>query len=109
MAIPFFNALVAVTDLVVLGVCTLILFKCGARAHTIILILAILCIGAVAWFLGGPERSDRWGSLTAVATLLAVIVALLLDDIRTILHCPKIEVNVTKDLIEHAHDKYYIR
>ena len=49
----------------------------------------------------------------AVATLLAVIGALLLavfhDDIQTLCHHPKIEVNVAQDLIEPAHGKYYIR
>ena len=45
--------------------------------------------------------------------MLAVIGALLLavfhDDIQTLCHHPKIEVNVAQDLIEPAHGKYYIR
>jgi hypothetical protein len=37
-----------------------------------------------------------------VATLLAIVVALFLDDIRTLLHRPEIEFQVGRDFLEDA-------
>jgi hypothetical protein len=69
-----------------------------------LLVLAVLCIGAVAWFLGGPGRPDRWISLTAVATLLVAVVALFSDEIQKMVHRPKIAVHVGRDLMDIAND-----
>jgi len=76
------------------------LFSMSSRTRTTLLLLTVLCIGAVAWFLGGPETSDRWNSVMSVATLLAVIAALFLDDVRALLHRPEIEFHVGRDLLD---------
>ena len=104
----------AVWVVAVLGICALLWFKGWPIARAIILILALsgICVASFFWgpCLGGP---DKWNILMSVATLLAVIGALLLavfhDEIQTLRHHPKIEVNVANNLIEPAHGKYYIR
>jgi len=96
------------------GICTLIWPKGSTTTRMTISVLGVLgiCVLSFVWgpFLGGP---DKWNILMSVATLLAVIGALLLavfhDEIQTLRHHPKIEVNVANNLIEPAHGKYYIR
>jgi hypothetical protein len=45
----------------------------------------------------------------AVATLLAVIAALFLDDVRALLHRPEVQVRVHNELMQFAHNKWYVR
>jgi len=47
---------------------------------------------------------DKWNILMSVGTLLAVIVALFLDDIRAFLHFPEIDLHVGRDLRDVADD-----
>jgi len=92
------------------GICALIWPKGRARTRTTILVLGALGIEALTFLwgplLGGP---DKWNILVSVSTFLAVFVAIFQDEIQTVLHHPKIEVNVADDLIEPALGKYYIR
>jgi hypothetical protein len=96
--------LTAILVVAVSGIWVFLFAKCGPRTRTTLLVLAVLCIGVVAWFLGGREGSDRWISLTAVATFLVVIVALLSDEIQKAVHRPKVAVHIGMDLIDIAHD-----
>jgi hypothetical protein len=72
-----------------------------ARTRIIIFVLAGILALIWWWFNGGW---DKWNTLMAVATLLAVIVALFLDDIKTLFHFPEINLHVGQDLIDVAAD-----
>jgi hypothetical protein len=57
-------------------------------------------------FFGGE---NRWDILMSFATLLAVIAAVFLDDIRLFYHRPKIDIYVGDDLIDRAYNMQWIR
>jgi hypothetical protein len=98
---PVLTATLVVT---VLGICAILCFKGWRIARAIILVLTVLGICVLSFwgrYLGGP---DKWNILTAVTTLLAVVVALFLDDIRTLLHRPEIDLHIGRDLIDDAGD-----
>src|SRR6266498_5056190 len=97
--------LAIVLGLGVLGICLLCWFKGRARMRITILVLAFLSICALPLLFGGP---DKWNILTAVATALAVIVALFYDEIKKIVYRPKISVYVGKDLFDPI-DKLWVR
>jgi hypothetical protein len=79
------------------------LFCCGLSVglYGVALLLIVLGIGVVSFnwglCLGG---SDKWNVLLSVATLLAVVVALFLDDIRSLLHSPRVNVHIGHDLVD---------
>jgi hypothetical protein len=72
-----------------------------ARIRINIFVLAGIVALIWWWFKGGW---DKWNILMAVATLLAVVAALFLDDLRTLFHFPKINLHVGHDLIDVAAD-----
>jgi hypothetical protein len=97
---------ISILVLASLGVCALIWFRNRtrtrrARIRIIILVLAGMLALILWWFKAGW---DKWNILISVGTLLAVIVALFLDDIRAFLHFPEIELYVGDDLIDEAND-----
>jgi hypothetical protein len=96
------------TILVLAGlmICSLIWFGGWARTRQVKIRATILALAATScllwwWFTAGW---DRWNILVSVATLVAVVVALFLDDIRALLHFPEIELHVGNDLIDPAND-----
>ena len=76
-------------------------FKNRVTRRTIILAVAVLAVAFVA-FIWGPRlgATDNWNVVMTVATLLAVIAALFLDDIKDLLHSPKIQLRVGDDLLD---------
>ena len=89
------------TQIVVAVLVCLLLWLTGrAIARAIALISFVLGI-CVLSFVCGPSLggSDNWSAVLAVATLLAVVAALFLDDIRALLHRPKIELRVEPGLV----------
>ena len=76
--------------------------KC--RATVLIVILALGVLGVLFF---GAE--NRWDILMSFATLLAVIAAVFLDDIRLFYHRPKIDIYVGDDLIDRAYNMQWIR
>ena len=70
-----------------------------------ILIVAVLGICILA-FVCGPRLGgeENWTVVMTIATLLAVVAALFLDDIKALLHRPEIELYVGSDLLDEGHD-----
>jgi hypothetical protein len=105
---------VAILVIALLGAAALFLFN--GRATTLVILLAVGILGiCVVSFVLGPlwGAPENWDSLESVATLLAVIVALLLavfhDDIRKLRHHPKIAVRVDENLAKPWDGKWWIR
>jgi hypothetical protein len=63
---------------------------------------ASLVFALLASFGGRFWVGQKTGLSSTVATLLAIVVALFLDDIRTLLHRPEIEFQVGRDFLEDA-------
>jgi len=80
-------------------------FKKRTRWRAIGLVVAVLIVAILA-FAYGPSLggADKWNVVVAVATLLAVIAALFLDDIKDLLHSPKIALTADNDLFDHGSD-----
>jgi hypothetical protein len=102
---PIFTALIAV-----LLLCVLLWLKGGAmwRAIVLALIVSGICVSSFRWgpLLGGP---DQWNVLISVATLLAVLAALLSDVIGKLVYRERISVYVGADLIDFAHGVRWVR
>src|SRR5262245_43817440 len=98
----------------ILTAAALILFGGRATALVTIISIAILAIGVVT-FAWGPfwGTTKQWDSLQSVATLLAVVVALLLavfqEDLRNLRHHPAIKVRVEEELTDNWDNKWWIR
>ena len=95
-----------VAGLGVFGICIFAWIKGRARIRITILVLLFLSICALPVLLGGP---DKWNILTAVATALAVIVALFYDEIKKLVYRPTISIYVGKDLFDPQPDKLWVR
>jgi hypothetical protein len=91
------------TALLVLLLCVLLWLIGGAmwRAIVLALIVSGICVCSFKWgsLLGGP---DQWNVLISVATLLAVLAALLSDVIGKLVYRERISVYVGNDLIDFA-------
>jgi len=101
--LEIFNTIVA---LVGLSVCALIWFRNRARTRQARLrVIFIVLAGTLAlmWWCSYAGW-DKWNILMSVGTVLAVIVALFLDDIRSLLHFPEIHLHVGQDLLDIAND-----
>ena len=94
------HRLMLIAIVVAVLVCLLLWLTGRAIARAIALISFVLGICVLSFVcgpsLGGP---DNWSAVLAVATLLAVVAALFLDDIRALLHRPKIELRVEPGLV----------
>jgi hypothetical protein len=80
-------------------------FKNRMTRRIVSLAVVVLAVAFVA-FIWGPRLggTDNWNVVMTVATLLAVIAALFLDDIKGLLHSPKIELRVGDDLLDEGAD-----
>lgn len=78
------------------------------RAIVLALIVFGICVSSFKWgpLLGGP---DQWNVLISVATLLAVLAALLSDVIGKLVYRDRISVYVGADLIDFAHGVRWVR
>jgi len=98
------------TALLVLLLCVLLWLKGGAmwRAIVLALIVSGICVCSFRWgaLLGGP---DQWNVLISVATLLAVLAALLSDVIGKLVYRERLSVYVGNDLIDFAHGVRWAR
>jgi hypothetical protein len=98
------------TALLVLLLCVLLWLKGGAmwRAIVLALIVSGICVSSFKWgpLLGGP---DQWNVLISVATLLAVLAALLSDVIGKLVYRERITVYVGADLIDFADGVHWVR
>jgi len=99
------HRLMLIAIVVAVLVCLLLWLTGRAIARAIALISFVLGICVLSFVcgpsLGGP---DNWSAVLAVATLLAVVAALFLDDIRALLHRPKIELRVEPGLVDFGPD-----
>ena len=102
---PMLTALLAV-----LLLCVLLWLKGGAmwRAIVLAVIVSGICVSSFKWgpLLGGP---DQWNVLISVATLLAVLAALLSDVIGKLVYRERISVYVGADLIDFVHGVRWVR
>jgi hypothetical protein len=98
------------TALLVLLLCVLLWVKGGAmwRAIVLALIVSGICVSSFKWgpLLGGP---DQWNVLISVATLLAVLAALLSDVIGKLVYRERISVYVGADLIDFVDGVHWVR
>ena len=98
------------TALLVLLLCVLLWRKGGAmwRAIVLAMIVSGICVSSFKWgpLLGGP---DQWNVLISVATLLAVLAALLSDVIGKLVYRERITVYVGADLIDFADGVHWVR
>lgn len=98
------------TALLVLLLCVLLWLKGGAmwRAIVLAMIVSGICVSSFKWgpLLGGP---DQWNVLISVATLLAVLAALLSDVIGKLVYRERITVYVGADLIDFADGVHWVR
>jgi hypothetical protein len=98
------------TVLLVLLLCILLWLKGGAmwRAIVLALIVSGICVSSFKWgpLLGGP---DQWTVLISVATLLAVLAALLSDVIGKVVYRERISAYVGADLIDFADGVHWVR
>jgi hypothetical protein len=80
-------------------------FNKRAKKRTIVLAVALLLFGVIA-FIWGPHlgETDNWNVVMTVATFLAVVAALLLDDIKGLIHRPEIELSATSNLLDQGPD-----
>src|SRR6266576_1698756 len=71
-----------------------------------LLLIVLLAVFIVAAFIWGPRlgAQENWNVVMTIATLLAVVAALFLDDIKGLLHRPEIEFYVGNDLLDVGHD-----
>jgi hypothetical protein len=71
----------------------------------VVLVVAVLAL-SILTFVYGPRLGgqENWNAVMTIATLLAVVAALFLDDIEGLLHKPEIELRVGKDLIDEGAD-----
>jgi hypothetical protein len=71
-----------------------------------LLLIVLLALFVVAAFIWGPRlgAQENWNVVMTIATLLAVVAALFLDDIKGLLHRPEIEFYVGNDLLDVGHD-----
>ena len=78
------------------------------RAIVLALIVSGICVSSFKWgpLLGGP---DQWNVLISVATLLAVLAALLSDVIGKLVYRERITVYVGADLIDFADGVHWVR
>jgi hypothetical protein len=73
--------------------------------RVVVVIMVLLALSILA-FVYGPRLAgqENWNVVMTVATLLAVLAALFLDDIKGLLHSPKIELRVGDDLLDEGAD-----
>ena len=78
------------------------------RAIVLAMIVSGICVSSFKWgpLLGGP---DQWNVLISVATLLAVLAALLSDVIGKLVYRERITVYVGADLIDFADGVHWVR
>jgi hypothetical protein len=71
-----------------------------------VVVIAVVLVLSILAFAYGPRLGgqENWNVVMTIATLLAVLAALFLDEIKGLLHSPKIELRVGDDLLDEGPD-----